>query len=197
MTEHSSVLVNTYLHSWTQQQQDFVWVWTVAMVPKCQVSRVQPHQQMGANVHADELWTPSDPEGQGSSRLGRKRFIVHFFQSFVPTGSRHLTQVHGLLLYPPCTWCSKFFVLLACLRGRHMESLRYGINYTGSQCSCSRRDLVQYDYHKYFLNLFSNRLKYFCYSLRKGCDNTWENPAANTATFSVHTEQTTKGEETI
>lgn len=114
-----------------------------AMVPKCQVSRVRPHQQMGANAHAGELWHPGAPQGQGSSRLGRRCFTLPFFHSFVPTSTRHLTQVHGLPPYPPRTWCSNFFIISAHLRGRHVESLRYWVNFTGGQGSCSRRDLVQ------------------------------------------------------
>lgn len=66
------------------------------MVPKCQISRVQPHQQMGVNAHADQLCPPSAPQGQGSCRLGGRCFILYLFKGLVPTGIRHLMQVHRL-----------------------------------------------------------------------------------------------------
>lgn len=49
-----------------------------AIVPKCPVGRVWPHQKMGANAHVDELWPPGASQDQGRCRIGRKRFILHF-----------------------------------------------------------------------------------------------------------------------
>lgn len=83
------------------------------MVPKCQISRVQPHQQMGVNANADQLCPPSAPQGQGSSRLGGRCFILHLLKDLVPTGIRHLMHVHRLPLCSLQTWCSNFFVFLA------------------------------------------------------------------------------------
>lgn len=56
---------------------------------------------------------PSAPQGQGSSRLGGRCFILYLLQSLVPTGIRHLMQVHRLPLCSPQTWCSNCFVLSA------------------------------------------------------------------------------------
>lgn len=69
------------------------------MVPKCQISRLQPHQQMGVNAHADQLCPPSAPQGQGSSRLRGRCFILYLLKGLVSMGIRHLMQVHRLLYF--------------------------------------------------------------------------------------------------
>lgn len=83
--------------------------------------------------------------GPGQSQTGRK--MLYFTFALEPCPNRYQTpdaSAQAFTLLSPDLML-KFLCALSSLKGCHMESTRYWTNFTASQCSCSRRDLVQYN----------------------------------------------------
>lgn len=83
--------------------------------------------------------------GPGQFQTGRK--MLYFIFAPEPCPNRYQTpdaSAQASTLLSPDLML-KLLCALSSLKGCHMESTRYWMNFTGSQCSCSRRDLVQYN----------------------------------------------------